>query len=109
AEIQTVELDRVVAIVDDDVVLESEFSERKASIMERLQGQYQQLPPEDVLNKQILEQLILERIQLSLAKRYDIKIDEADIDQALGNILQKNKMTLAQLEADLTRQGLSVD
>lgn len=109
AEIKTVDLDRVVAIVDEDVVLESEFVDRKASIMERLRGQYQQLPPEDVLNKQILEQLILERIELSLAKRYEINIDEAEIDQAMANILQKNKMTQEQLEADLTRQGLNVD
>ncbi|ACE82768.1 peptidyl-prolyl cis-trans isomerase SurA [Cellvibrio japonicus Ueda107] len=108
AQPRTVELDRVVAIVDDDVVLESELNERKASIMERLQGQYQQLPPEDVLNKQILEQLIVERIELGLAKRYDISIDEAEIDQAIARIAQKNQVSAAALEADLKRQGLDM-
>ncbi len=109
AQSNAVSLDRVVAIVDKDVVLESELNDRKASILERLQGQYQQLPPEDVLNKQILDQLILERIELATAERYEIKVDESEIDEAIGRVLQKNQITLAQLEADLKRQGLTLD
>lgn len=104
-----VSLDRVVAIVDKDVVLESELNARKMSIMERLRGQYQQLPPEDVLNKQILDQLILERIELGMAERYDIVIEESEIDQAIGRVLQKNEITLAQLDADLRSQGLDIE
>lgn len=109
AQSNAVALDRVVAIVDKDVVLESELNDRKSSVLERLKGQYQQLPPEDVLNKQILEQLIVERIELGLAERYEIKVDEAEIDQAIGRVLQKNQITLAQLEADLKTQGLTLD
>jgi len=109
AQSNAVSLDRVVAIVDKDVVLESELNGRKASVLERLQGQYQQLPPEDVLNKQILEQLILERIELAMAERYEIKVDEAEVDEAIGRVLQKNQITLAQLEADLKNQGLTLD
>lgn len=108
AQSNAVSLDRVVAIVDKDVVLESELNDRKASIMERLRGQYQQLPPEDVLNKQILDQLIIERIELGMAERYDIKVDEAEIDEAVGRVLQKNQITQAQLEADLRTQGLTL-
>jgi len=109
AQSNAVSLDRVVAIVDKDVVLESELNGRKASIMERLKGQYQQLPPEDVLNKQILDQLILERIELGMAERYEIKVDEAEIDEAIGRVLQKNQITLAQLESDLRTQGLTIE
>lgn len=108
AQPQTVSLDRVVAIVDEDVVLESELIQRRISVMDRLSGQYQQLPPEDVLNKQILEQLVLERIELGLAKRYDINVDEAEIDDSINRILQNNNITLAQLEEDLSRQGLNM-
>ncbi len=108
AQSNAVSLDRVVAIVDKDVVLESELNDRKQSVLDRLRGQYQQLPPDDVLNKQILEQLIIERIELGLAERYEIKVDEAEIDQAVGRVLQKNQITLAQLEADLQRQGLNL-
>jgi peptidyl-prolyl cis-trans isomerase SurA len=108
AQPEKVSLDRVVAIVDEDVVLESEFNERKASVMQRLRGQYDQLPPEDVLNKQILEQLIVERIELGLAKRYEIEVEESEIDEAIGRILQKNNLTLEQLEAGMARDGMSM-
>lgn len=104
-----VSLDRVVAIVDEDVVLESELAQRKISVLDRLRSQYQQLPPDEVINQQILEQLIVERIELGLAKRYDIEVDEAEIDQAIGRILQNNSISLAQLEQDLARQGLNMD
>jgi len=70
---KTVGLDRVVAIVDEDVVLESELNDRTQAVLSRLKGQYTQLPEEDVLRKQVLEQLIVERIELGLAKRYEIK------------------------------------
>jgi peptidyl-prolyl cis-trans isomerase SurA len=109
AQTGAVSLDRVVAIVDKDVVLESELNARKASIMERLRGQYQQLPPEDVLNKQILDQLIIERIELGMAERYEITVEESEIDQAIARVLQSNQITLAQLEADLQRQGLNLE
>jgi len=101
-------LDRVVAIVDEDVVLESELNDRTQAVLQRLKGQYSQLPEEDVLRKQVLEQLIVERIELGLAKRYEIKVEESEIDQAIERIRDKNKMTADELAADLKRQGLTV-
>jgi peptidyl-prolyl cis-trans isomerase SurA len=101
-------LDRVVAIVDEDVVLESELKDRTQAVLQRLKGQYTQLPEEDVLRKQVLEQLIVERVQLGLSKRYEVKVDDEEIDQAIGRIRDKNKMNDQQLEADLKRQGLTL-
>jgi peptidyl-prolyl cis-trans isomerase SurA len=109
APLQQVKLDRVVAIVDEDVVLESELNERLQSIMARLKTQYSQLPEEAVLRKQVLEQLIVERIELGLSKRYEIKVEEAEIDDAIDNVKQKNKWNQEQLEADLLRQGLTMN
>lgn len=106
---ETVSLDRVIAIVDEDVVLESELNARKASVMSRLRAQYAQLPSEEVLNKQILEQLIVERIELALAKRYEIEVDESEVDDAINRILQKNNLTLAQLQASLVQEGIGLD
>ncbi len=105
---KSIGLDRVVAIVDEDVVLESELNDRAQSVLQRLKGQYTQLPEEEVLRKQVLEQLIVERIEIGLAKRYDIKVEEAEIDQAIERIREKNKMTADELAADLKRQGLSL-
>ncbi|RYY03455.1 MAG: molecular chaperone SurA [Gammaproteobacteria bacterium] len=101
-------LDRVVAIVDEDVVLESELNDRTKAVLQRLQGQYSQLPEEDVLRKQVLEQLIVERIEIGLAKRYEIKVEEVEIDQAIERIRDKNKMTADDFAADLKRQGLNI-
>ncbi len=109
AQSTTVPLDRVVAIVDEDVVLESEFKMRKASVMERLRAQYTQLPDEDVLNKQILEQLIVERIELAMAKRYEIEVDESEIDDAINRIIQKNNLTLEQLQKSLEQEGMGLE
>jgi peptidyl-prolyl cis-trans isomerase SurA len=106
---ETVSLDRVIAIVDEDVVLESEFKARKASVLGRLRAQYTQLPDEEVLNKQILEQLIVERIELALAKRYEIEVDESEVDDAINRILQKNNLTLAQLQQSLAEEGIGLD
>ena len=58
---------------------------------------------------QIIEQLIIERIELGLAKRYEVKVEDAEIDQALERVGQKNQMNQDQLAADLKRQGLNVD
>lgn len=105
---KSIGLDRVVAIVDEDVVLESELNDRVQSVLQRLKGQYTQLPEEEVLRKQVLEQLIVERIEIGLAKRYEIKVEETEIDQAIDRIREKNKMTADELTADLKRQGLSL-
>ncbi len=105
---QTVILDRVVAIVDEDLVLESELFERMEAVVERLQAQYGQLPPEDVLRRQILEQLIIERIQLRLARLYDIEAGKQDVDDAIERVLESNRVTLAQLEEDLHRGGMDL-
>lgn len=105
---KSVGLDRVVAIVEEDVVLESELNDRLQAVLTRLKGQYTQLPEEDVLRKQVLEQLIVERIEIGLAKRYEIKVEEPEIDQAIERIREKNKMTAEQFSADLKRQGLSL-
>jgi peptidyl-prolyl cis-trans isomerase SurA len=101
-------LDRVVAIVDEDVVLESELNDRVQTVLQRLKGQYTELPEEKVLTKQVLEQLVVERIQLGLAKRYDINVDDNEVNQAVETVRERNKMSEEQLLADLNRQGLSL-
>src|SRR5690606_554159 len=86
-----------------------ELKERMETILQRLQAQYNQLPPEDVLQKQILEQLIVERMQLQMAKRYDIKPSVAEIDQAIDRIAHNNQMTPEQLKADIERQNMTIE
>lgn len=107
---ETQMLDRVVAIVGDEVVLESELNERMASVMARLQesGNQQQLPPENVLQEQILDQLVLERLQMLMGKRFGIEISDQQLDQTIQRIMQSNQLTEEQLKADLEQQGQSM-
>ncbi len=107
--LQQVGLDRVVAIVEEDVVLESELNDRMQAVLERLKGQYKDLPDDKVMRKQVLEQLIVERIELGLAKRYEINVESAEIDQAIDRVKDKNKSTQEQLLADLKQQGLTLE
>lgn len=107
AQAQTQMLDRVVAIVGDDVVLESELKERMASIMARIResGGQQQVPPEEVLREQILDQLVLERLQMFMGKRFGIEISDQQLDQTIQRIMQSNQLNEAQLETSLAQEG----
>ncbi|MDQ2077591.1 peptidylprolyl isomerase [Marinimicrobium sp. ABcell2] len=108
---QTERLDRIVAIVDSDVVLESELQQRYQVVMERLSqsGNRQQLPPEDVLKKQILDQLILESLQIQMGRRYGIELTEQQLNMAIQNIMRSNQMTEEDLRRDLALRGETME
>lgn len=106
---ETQMLDRVVAVVNEGVVLESEFNERKNTILQRLQGQYNQLPPMDVLDKQILDALILEQLQLEEAARYGMEVSDQQLNGTLQQVVANNGMsTLDELSASLANDGLTL-
>jgi peptidyl-prolyl cis-trans isomerase SurA len=98
-------LDQVIAIVDDDIVMASELSQRLSSITRRLTRQDTALPPLSVMQERVLEQLILESIQLQMANRSGIRIGDAQLNTTLENIARSNNMTLAQFEAQLELEG----
>lgn len=98
-------LDKVIAIVDDDIVMQSELNNRVSAISKRLQRQETPLPPMSVLRERILDQLILESIQLQLANRSGIRIGDAQLNTTLENIARSNNMTLSQFEAQLELEG----
>ena len=99
-------LDRVVAIVNEGMVTESELNEQMAVIRQRLEGQNTQLPPEDIMRKQVLDRLIVQEIQFQRAARIGLKISDEQINGALTDIAQRNNMTLAQLPAAVSAQGM---
>ncbi|WP_049723703.1 peptidylprolyl isomerase [Gilvimarinus polysaccharolyticus] len=110
AQAETEILDRVIVVVDNGVVLQSEFDERKNSVLQRLEGQYDQLPPAEVLNQQILDQLILEQLQLEEAGRYGMEISDQQLNQTLQQVMSNNGFsTLDELASDLVKQGMSLD
>lgn len=98
-------LDKIVAIVDDDIIMQSELNDRVRSIKNRLSRQGTPLPPDDVVEKRVLDQLIIESIQLQLAYRAGIRVPDEQLNETLENIARSNQMTLEQFEAQLEREG----
>jgi peptidyl-prolyl cis-trans isomerase SurA len=99
-------LDRVVAIVNDNVVVTSELNDQIEMISERLKEQRTALPPADVLRKQVLDRLIVQEIQLQRASRVGIKVSDEQLNAAMSDIAQRNKITLADLPRALAQQGV---
>lgn len=100
-------LDQVVAIVDDDVILQTELDARINTITTRLQAQGTGLPPRDVLEDRVLEQLITESIQLQMADRMGMRISDNELNETMDNIVERNGMTMAEFEQQLATEGVS--
>ena len=96
-----VALEGIAAIVDENVVLQSELQQRLVDIRYQYTTRQQTLPPDDILKRQVLEQLILERIQLSQAERAGVRIDDNSLNASITEIASQNAMTLAEFRAKL--------
>jgi len=107
-------LDGIAAIVDDGVVLKSELQQRLALVVAALRQQQAQLPPQQrsqlpplsVLERQVLEQLILEEVQVQRARRLGIQVSDQMLNQALANVAANLGLTFEQLPAALASQGV---
>ncbi|NUS59686.1 MAG: molecular chaperone SurA, partial [Lysobacter sp.] len=99
-----VPIDRPVAIVDEDIVLRSELDNAIANIKQQYTGERaNQLPPDDVLEKQVLERLILNRLQIARAESNGIRVTDQDLDNAISRIAQGNNLSVDQLRAQVTQ------
>ncbi|RJQ48082.1 MAG: molecular chaperone SurA [Gammaproteobacteria bacterium] len=102
-----VELDHVLVVVNDDVITQSELNAEIATISAQLRQQNTALPPADMLNKQVLERLILKRLQLQLAGSIGIRVDDDTLNRAISTIAQQNKLSLAEFRDVLEKDGFS--
>jgi len=99
-------LDRVVAIVNDGVVLNSDLDAETAAVAERLREQKLEAPPQNVLRQQVLERLVLTEIQMQVANKAGIKVTDENVNQALQDVAKRNGLTLSQLPEALAKQGI---
>jgi peptidyl-prolyl cis-trans isomerase SurA len=102
-------VDRIVAVVGREVVTASELAERRDVVERQLRQQGTPLPERSVLEKQLLERLILDKAQLQLAKENGIRVEEAQLDRALERIAENNKLTLAAFRQALEKDGVAFD
>jgi peptidyl-prolyl cis-trans isomerase SurA len=99
-------LDRIVALVDDGVVLRSELETQVAMVKQRLQEQGTAAPPESVLREQILESLIVQQVQMQRAERLGIRISDEQLNIALARVAERNGFNFAEMPAALAADGI---
>lgn len=100
-------LDRIVAVVNDGAIMESELQSRVAAIVGQFEADNRPLPPAQVLREQVLDRMVIERIQLQLAERSGIRVDDGSLNQALTGIAQQNNMDLEQFANMVRADGYS--
>jgi peptidyl-prolyl cis-trans isomerase SurA len=102
-------VDRIVAVVNKEVITLSELNEAVAAAERQLQRQGTSAPERPVLERQLLERLILEKAQLQMARDSGIRVDELQLDRAVQRIAQNNNMTLTDFRRVLERDGVAFD
>jgi peptidyl-prolyl cis-trans isomerase SurA len=100
-------MDRIVAIVDQVVITEKELQEKISVVSAQLEKKGVDLPPQDVLEKQILERLINDRLQLQFAQQTGLRVDDIQLDKTIERIAEQNKMEVAQFREALESEGIS--
>lgn len=102
-------LDKVVALVNDGVITESELNSQVEIMRKQLIARKVALPEEKLLRKQVLEHLIDVDLQLQLAKQNDLSLDSSELNDSITKIAEANKLTLSQLREAIEKEGMSWD
>jgi peptidyl-prolyl cis-trans isomerase SurA len=102
------DIDRIVVIVNDDVITESELEQRLRETRKQLELEKISAPPDAALRKQLLERMVLERLQLQLAAQSGIRISESDVDRAFETVARRNKLGAEEFRKALMQRGIDV-
>lgn len=100
-------LDRIVAVVDTQVVLESDLEQAVDTVLQQFTDKPEQLPPRDVLRRQVLDRLILQELQVAKAHENNIRVQEREVDNAVQGIAAENQLSVEQLRGALAQEGVS--
>ncbi|HZV54169.1 MAG TPA: peptidylprolyl isomerase [Rhodocyclaceae bacterium] len=107
ARTRPVEADRIVAVVNSEAITLFELRSRLAMVERQLRGQNVQLPPREVIEKQLLERMIVDRAQMQFAKETGLQVTDGDVDAALRRIAESNRMALPDFRQALERDGVA--
>jgi peptidyl-prolyl cis-trans isomerase SurA len=98
-------IDEIVAVVDDDVIMRSELDIAIQGIVDRIRAQGGNLPPQNLIEKQVLERLIIRKLQIQRAFQTGIRVSDADIDAAVTNLAQQNGLSISQMRQVIEADG----
>jgi peptidyl-prolyl cis-trans isomerase SurA len=102
-------IDSIVALVEEDVILQSELDQAIDGIVRQVEGRGENLPPRNVLEEQVLERLIMQRLQILRAESTGIRVSDADVDDALNRVARQNELTGGQLRQAVEAEGTSFE
>lgn len=100
-------LDKVVAVVNDNVITERELNTQMALVRKQLLAMHKDIPEDPVLKKQVLQHLIDVELQLQMAKNNSISVDKTELDQIINKIAEDNHLTAQNLRQEIERQGMT--
>lgn len=100
-------LDKMIAVVNDDVITTSELDQAMQITKSQIAGQNVQMPPESILKKQVLEQLINKKVQLQLAQQAGIDISDTELNKAIKHIASQNQISVTSLYEQISKEGMS--
>jgi peptidyl-prolyl cis-trans isomerase SurA len=100
-------VDRIIAVVNNEVITQYELNARLQLAVRQMKAQNVPLPPADVLQKQMLERMITERVQLQFAKETGIRVDEVQLDRTIQRIAASNNMGIEQFRQAIEKDGVS--
>lgn len=103
--VQAEVIDSIVAVVNDEVITNSELQTRVEVILQRMRAQKSPIPPESELKRQVLERLIVESAQVQLAKEGGLRVDDTFLDRAIARVAEQNKLTVQQLRDQIEKEG----
>lgn len=101
-----VTVDRIIAVVNDEVITERELAARVDFAFRQLRQQGTPPPPREAIERQLLERLINDRVQMQHARGIGLRVDDAELDKALERIASQNKLSLPQMRAALEKDGI---
>lgn len=108
-QVQTSEaIDRIIAVVNDEIIIESELDARLPAVKRQLAQQRVRLPSDTVLKRGVLERMIMERLQLQVAAQLSLTVSQARVDEAVAQIAKENRLTMAQFVEALKHEGVSL-
>lgn len=102
-------VDRIVAIVEDDIVLQSELAQRVETVRNQIREQGNPLPPDSVLEKQVLDRLVITKLQIQMAENTGLRVDDETLNRTISGIAAENQVSLAQFREILEKDGYRYD
>jgi peptidyl-prolyl cis-trans isomerase SurA len=100
-------LDNIIAIVEDDVILENELQREVSTIEQRIAASKSQMPPLSILRRQVLERMIVDKLQRQLAEKAGINVNEEMLNSSASDIARRNNMNLDEFRGELAKQGIN--